>query len=109
MEDDTTIADAIEMVLGADEDIPPYVDPELMEQAAISLATWVFGTFEERVATATDEEKEDVFPNLVSTAIAAAYLAGALDATNQPTVNDHATPIEVAGKKGHITININVT
>jgi hypothetical protein len=101
------VSEAINLVIG-DEVLPEYVDYDLMENAATSLATWVFTSYEEKFVSVDEEEQENVWPDLIATAIAAAYLAGSMDASNQPTEQETET-ISVSGKDRPITITINIT
>lgn len=93
--DDNVPQDAMNMALGVEE-LPPYVSPEIVDSISTVFTTWLFTNQAE-----TDAENEEEQITLVRNAIAAAYITGRLDSTNQPSES-----LTMTGKSG-VTIVIN--
>lgn len=97
---DGVIADAIQMVAGVEE-LPPYVNADLMVETADTLTAWAFTAFEaasEEAAASGTELTDDHLGDLISRAIQSAYIVGRIDDAIQRVQPSETT--EVTGKSG---------
>jgi hypothetical protein len=99
--EEITMLDALNMARGVEE-MPPYVDPDAVENVSTEYATWFFESLTKQAEES--EVTEEFQLDLLSSTIAAAYILGRLDATNQPATES----LTVTGKSGTI-VNIHIS
>jgi hypothetical protein len=92
-----SLNDALNMALGV-ETTPEFVDAGQVEFASTELATWCFETIARMAEENPEGIPEDAQISTVRNAVAAAYIAGCLDSSNQPAEASHT----VTGKSGAI-------